>query len=237
MAAWTDQRKERSEANRIDYEIIHDGKSTKYIIEAKRRANAPPECNQPPQLSERTWEIDVLTLGWKIGFAGGFTIDQLTDPVFHLTEQAGQTGNTKFRISRNREAEDSHKLGAAAMMHLLHSDPDFLGRNDVAWVPLSFGLGTGEDSKTRYFVGTGVRFNTQLFLTAGRVFGSMSRLPSSLAVGGTTGNEKALEGLQSRTDDAWFLSLSFTFADVNFSDRFKAPFQAKKPTAMQVSGQ
>src|ERR1044071_3737813 len=222
-----------AKATRIDYEIIHDGKATQYIIEAKKRANAPADC---PNLSERTWEIDVLTLGWAVDFAGAFTIDQLTDPVFRL-EQEGTAQSPKFRITRNRGAEDSQKLGAAAMMHLYHTDPDFLGRNDIAWAPLSFGVGVGEDSKTRYFVGTSVRFNTKLFLTAGRVFGAVSRLPNSLQIGGTTDDGKALEGLQSRTADAWFLSLSFPIEGVSLRDSFQKPFQAKKPSATEVATQ
>lgn len=223
----------------VQWDIIHDGDTSKYIVEAKKRPDPSESCGEVFKLlSERTWEIQVATYGWSVGFGGAFTIDKLTNPVFSLTpgSRTDASGNAEqgFLVTVDDEAGDDYRLGAAATVHLFHSDPEFLGRAGVAWVPLSFGLGVGESSRARYFVGTGVRFDTRLFLSIGRVFGSVERLPNGLRSGSFTTSENALSTLGSRTDDAWFVSLSYNFMDIDLSP-FGSPFKAQTPAPDELN--
>jgi hypothetical protein len=175
--------------------------------------------------------IPVENLSYALGFAGAFTAAALTDPVYFL-EPAKKSINgapdvTGFTVRQNGDAEDKASLGTAAMIHLFHTDPHrwpFLGGN---WVPVSFGIGVGEDSKTKYFFGTSLRFDEHLYLTGGIVFGPVNRLPNALSTGSFTTEATALDNLPSRTDAAAFVGISYTFLGRNLraaNGPFMTPF-------------
>ena len=224
-----------SHPDTVLFDIIHDGKTPAYKISVVKRTGADPaKCT----LDNREWQIDVTTLEWSIAFAGGFTFDKLTNPVFELEKARRTTGDGDatvegFRVERSRDAQDSYKLGLAAMMHLYHSDDSVLrvgkeNRVHLNWVPLSFGLGVSDQSSVRYFVGTSVRAGDKFFLTGGRVFGSVDRLPNGVQEHHFTTDSAALSTLGSRTDRAWFFALSYSILGVDVSP-FKKGFEPKSP--------
>jgi len=105
-------------------------------------------------LPKRDWTVNVTTYGWTVGFAGAFTGDKLTDPVFSLRpgKQVAADGTTAdgFFVERRKGSEDSVKLGAATMIHLFYSDPNkFRLGPSLTWAPLTFGLGIGDSSQAR----------------------------------------------------------------------------------------
>lgn len=183
-----------------------------------------------PRLDPLERVIPVETYGWTLGLAGAFTADGLTDPVFFLDQgersKPGEpeTSETGFFVRERSSAQDDAKLGAATFMHLYHNNQNKFGRGGVNWVPLSFGLGIGDSSQAKYFLGTGIRFGTRAFLTAGLALGARERLPDSLEVGLFTTDQNALKTLPQKTTEEWFLSLSFRGLDIDVS-RLSAPFK------------
>lgn len=184
-------------------------------------------------LSPLTREIPVLTYGWTLGLAGAFTADGLTDPVHFL--ESGQrpkpsdpeTVESGFFVRERSSAEDDAKLGAATFVHLYHSDPARFAIGRLHWAPLSFGLGIADGSQAKYFLGTGVRFSTRAFLTAGGAIGGRQRLPVSLGTGDFTTDQNALKNLGVETSLEWFVSLSFRGLDID-ATRLSAPFKKQK---------
>jgi hypothetical protein len=192
-------------------------------VTATKKAGAQAACTLPNQ----TWEIDVFNLEWAAGFAGGFTLDWLTDPIFEL-DSGDQDGTMGAFVRRNRPAQDSTTLGLAAMVHLFHTNPDFLGGRGVNWAPLSFGLGINDDSEARYFVGSSLHFQNKLYLTVGAVFGEEDRLPNGLHEGDFTTERNALATLDQRTDSAFFFALSYAFIDTA-EGHLKKAFSVRSP--------
>lgn len=213
----------------VTMSIIHDGLPHNYIIEASFR----PGVTSCDLLAPKSWTITAQTDNWTLAFAGGFTGDRLTDPVFSLDPGKDPADSSKsgFFIRRFRTQQSFMTLGAAAMVHLYHSDPNALTvrhLRKINWVPISFGLGVNNQSDTRYFLGTGIRFDTKLFLVGGVVVGSVARLPNGLSEDGFTTNANALSTLGKQTTAQFFLALSYAFIETG-SAPFQAPFKDAKP--------
>jgi len=198
--------------------IVHDGRNRDYQVVATRKDHPPEDANCEKETlrargPESPWIIPVRTYGWTLGFSGGFTVDELTDPVFGLepATREGEDGMSVqgFQVFREVASEDDYDLGAAAMIHVYHTNPS--NRWARWFAPLSFGLAVNDGAEVRYFLGPSVRFGTELFLTAGIAFGSVDRLPSGLEAGGFTTDANALQNLGNRTDTAIFLGLSYSF--------------------------
>lgn len=232
-------------AEDVTFNINHDRQfgSYKITITAKDLSKDPSlkdQCDALPQKAQ-TYVVTITTYGWSVGFAGAFTADRLTDPVFSLRpgkqvtgEGANQMTTDGFFVEKNKSAEDSARLGAAAMVHLFHSDPERFSwkRFSVNWAPLSFGLGVDNGSQAHYFLGTSVKFGDQAFLTAGYVFGPRKRLPDG--VHDFTTDQNALSSLPTKNSSAFFVGISYTFISVTrdtFQNAFKqnAPAPEKKP--------
>src|SRR5207253_5484414 len=79
--------------------------------------------------------------------------------------------------------------------------------------PISFGLGVGVDSKTKYLFGTSLRWNEHLYLTGGIAFGAVNRLPNNLDTGdhSFTTSANALDNLPARNKAGVFFSVSYTY--------------------------
>jgi len=213
-------------------------------IEA-RSINSDPACKPGGERIEGgtpgPWKIRVLREGWDIAFAGAYTADTATNPVYGLVAGQKQVDpspapkTSGFFIKRFREQEDAYRLGAAAMVHVFHTSPSTFAWHDIAWVPVSFGLGVGEASQVRYFLGTGIRFGPKFFLTAGPVIGSVKTLPAGLVAdnaddpAGFTTNANALGSMGSRTRTGFFVGVSYTFAGVGPSS-FTGPFTQVHPS-------
>lgn len=216
----------------IDVPVRYDGKAAGITLSIKYQPGLSPErraiCEELP---EREVQIPVENLAWALGFAGAFTADSLTDPVFFLepgTKEINGTDTAGFNVRKNSDAKDTATLGTAAMIHLYHTDPDryssLLGSN---WAPVSFGLGVGADSKAKYLFGTSLRWDEHLYLTGGIAFGSVKRLPNTLDTRdhSFTTNANALDNLPSHNRVGVFFSVSYTFLGRNLRDA-NGPFMS-----------
>jgi len=216
----------------IDVPVRYDGKAAGITLSIKYLPGLSPErraiCEELP---ERDVQIPVENLAWTLGFAGAFTADSLTDPVYFLepgTKKINGTDTPGFNVRKNSDAKDTATLGTAAMIHLYHTDPDryqsLLGSN---WAPVSFGLGVGADSKTKYLFGTSLRWNEHLYVTGGIAFGAVKRLPNSLDTRdhSFTTSATALDNLPSRNRTGLFFSVSYTFLGRNLRDA-NGPFMS-----------
>ena len=225
----------------VDFHFLYDGTPTKITIEALRKDETCPDLTHTATGKFPPWEIIVDNAGWDLNFSGGFTIDTLTDPVYGLVAGSKALDPTQptnktpgFFVQRFSDQEDKYKLGAAAMVHLIHTDPEYLGRASINWVPVAFGLGVNQGSQVRYFLGSGLKFNKKLFLSAGPVFGSVHTLPAGVTAQKTadanfTTNANALSTLPSRVTRGWYFSIAYTFT--GSPEPFQTPFTNVRPTA------
>ncbi len=156
-------------------------------------------------------------------FAGGFSISELTDPSFAVVKREVEGGEHNF-VVRDSEAEDDFKLGLTAMIHAHHA-------RWWPWIAASFGLGVGSSSDVNYFLGPSIRLGGKGFLTLGYQFGPRERLPSgvhesdldNLKIEDAVSDVNVLNSLPSKTDGAFFVSVSYTFLGSGL-DALKKPF-------------
>ena len=88
------------------------------------------------ELSKAIYLVLVRTDQWDLAFSGGFTISDLTDPVF-VTREDDAMQNI---VARDTSSEDSASLGLAAMVHIYHQKRP--------WLAATFGIATGNDDET-----------------------------------------------------------------------------------------
>jgi len=230
----------------------YDGTATGYKLDIKFQSGLSTDlrdqCKQDLRLDEDSVTIPVQPLTWALGFAGAFTADTLTDPVYFLepgTKKINNVDTPGFTVHQNSGGKDTASLGTAAMVHLQHTDPDrwpILGGN---WAPISFGLGVGADSKTKYYFGTSLRFDEHLYLTGGVAFGPVKRLPNDLTLSEAhsfTTSATALDNLPTRNRAGFFISVSYSFLGRNFggpTGPFASAFNTTTPatTKPQEGGQ
>ena len=199
--------------------IIHDSAYQSYRVTVRKRESG----------ETLTWFIPVFTHAWTLDFSGAFTFDWLINPLYYLEPgtQADPNQNVPrngFFIRRNTKGEDAVGLGAAAMVHLYHTKYLHFLKKTFAWAPLSFGLGVGVNTETRYYLGTSVRVGDVLFLTAGAVFGKVDRLPANLAEGGFVAEANALGTLPRRSTAAVFIGISYAFAGKKAKEQLEQAF-------------
>jgi hypothetical protein len=224
----------------VPFEVTFWGEPLEIEIEAIR-INDDAACNRGGERKAGgalpPWKVRVTTDGWDIFFSGAFTADKLNNPVFTLVPEDRDLDNdpnhTKetsgFVVTEREDREDSFRLAAAAMVHVIHTNPNRLSAFDINWVPLSFGLGVGDNSQARYFLGTGIRFGEKFFLTAGGVIGPVTRLPNKVSLGDFTTDAAVLnDPLPTRNKTAFFIGVSYSFAGVGPS-AFTGPFAPVKP--------
>jgi uncharacterized repeat protein (TIGR01451 family) len=221
--------------DQVTWSIVHDGTPKDYTITPHLRTGAPAECQG---MRTDPWVIRVSTDDWTIGFAGAFTADRITDPVYSLipATQKDAAGNSVsgFTITRRKDLEDREHLGTAAMIHLYHSDDRRFALWHINWAPVSFAVATGDSGQTRYYLGTGFRFSDKLFLTAGFVGGPQKRLNDKFTSGGFTTDSTAINTLGTRMTVAPFLSLSYSFIGVG-PTRFQGMFTQAAPAPSGAS--
>ncbi len=202
--------------------IIHDKRYVSYRIEVT-------EFKDGTKTDERNWDLPVETLKWQIAFSSAFVANTLTDPVFYLepgvNPDAPGADKNGFYVKENSGAKDKIKLGLAAMVHLYHSKK--FGNDTWKWAPVTFGLGFGEGTKMRYYLGTSLKMGDAFFLTTGVVAGQINRLPAQikLATGENfTRESNILENLHTKTKVGYFLSLSYAFGGAKAKQILMKPF-------------
>jgi len=212
---------ERPHTEQVVLSTIHLESTAGYEIKVTRRA-AVSEKQCP---YEKTWRIEIQTVGWELGFAGAYVVDRLTNPAFALRPGTGTNAGTNEIIVEN-DKEDSWNRRAAAMVHLFNSGSFDWGKG-VSWAPLSFGIGIASNEDAAYYLGTGLKFGKQAFLTGGVSIGSRDELGPGLSVGSFI-SEPNLP-LKSRTDTAVFIGISFSFLNANISQKLQQPFNTVAP--------
>ena len=125
------------------------------------------ETEKPTELSKATYLVLVRTDQWDLAFSGGFTISNLTDPVFVAREV---DGTMQSIAARDTSSEDSASLGLAAMVHIYHQKRP--------WLAATFGIATGNSGGTAFMVGPSYRFSDKAAITAGYMFCLLYTSPS-----------------------------------------------------------
>lgn len=185
---------------------IHDDRFGGYVV---RIRHADPELRSG-ELGEATLTVRVTTLGWKVGFSGGFTASGLTDQKFAAVPDS--VDEESLVILRDEEREDEVALGIATFVDLYHSK--------ATWAAFSFGLGVNASSGVSYYVGPSFRFGKQGSLTTGLALGGVATLPAGEMEGREPTSPNALSNLGNKTEASWFVAVSYSFlgggaADLN----------------------
>ncbi len=240
--------KELPFTNVVDFYTTFWGDPITVSIEA-RQINTSTVCaGAAEHVAGKTpgpWLVNITTDGWDLAFSGAYLADTVTDPVYALVpgkkqidpEPAAKTAG--FSVQRFKEQEDRWHRGVAAMVHVIHTDPRAFAWHDIAWAPISFGLGIGDNADVRYYLGTGIRWGDKFYLTAGPMIGSSKRLPNGLTTdtqleANFTTNASALATLPTRTRTGFFVGVSYSFATVN-ANSFNGPFAAVAPKPAQAA--
>ncbi|ANM30643.1 hypothetical protein ABI59_15270 [Acidobacteria bacterium Mor1] len=195
--------------------VTHDGNVGGYIFNiTKIEGRRPAACSTAPhsELENAVVIVAVSDSGADVDFGGGFTISELTSPVFGSRDD----GSGQDVIFRDDDAEDATNLGVAAFIHVR-------GKNWGKGYPsLSFGLGVSDASETTYYAGPFWRIGKQAYIGGGIAFGSVDRLPAGVRAGDPITDPGVLGNLGSRTDTAAFIGFSYTF--LGNENAFKKPF-------------
>ena len=149
-------------------------------------------------LSKATYLVLVRTDQWDLAFSGGFTISDLTDPVFVTRENDMQN-----IVTRDSSSEDSASLGLAAMVHIY--------QQKRPWLAATFGIATGNGNETAYMVGPSYRFSDKAAVTFGYMFAPVDTLPNGVNIGDSIEDPNSLSNLGSRTGGGFFISISYSF--------------------------
>lgn len=211
----------------VPFTIYHDARTAAYEIDIKKISDDDSCVNQ--NFSET---FQVTTAAWKLAFSGALTYDDLTSQKYFLEPgtRSDPTGMTSsgFFVREDLDGQDEGSAGFAILAHLYHETKFNLKNSEISWAPLTFGLGAGSDSESKFYLGTSLKFGDALFLTGGFVSGKKDVLPSGSSIGSFTENANALSTLGSKTDTAYFLGISYQFGGLNLSS-FTSSFAKKKP--------
>ena len=115
--------------DKVSIPVVHDAAVVAYEVVVRKKPNLPEELERQCDREDHTFRVPVKTYEWRLGFAGAFTGDGLTDPVFYLEDGVEnpdappEMQRQGFFVRQSQHAEDSYSLGAAAMVHLFHNDP------------------------------------------------------------------------------------------------------------------
>jgi hypothetical protein len=209
----------------VSLPIVHEDKYGGYIVHIRRKKDLEEVCNAAPakDLKDATIIIAVETLGVEVAFGGGFTISQLTDPVYAARPAAG--GGSV--VERDKSAEDDFSLGVAAFLHVY-------GKSWPKAAPaVTFGLGINGANEATYYVGPFWRLGDQAYLGGGVVFGSVARLPTGVHTGDPITDPNVLTDLPTRTDAAAFVGFSYTF--LGNKEAFQKPFKSVDASQVPVA--
>lgn len=210
-------------------EIVHDESVAAYAITVSKRPNSEERCSET-----RSWKVPVMAT-WNLAGAAGPGLHDLIDPTFYLepgerTKADGQK-EQGYYVRRNRDVEDSNRFTGAAFAHLFRASR---GWNGVSWAPLSVGLSVASGDES-YLLGTTLRFGRKFYLTGGKIFGTVDRLPDDLSLNGFT-TDHSLGTLPTRRTDGWFLGFTYGFLESGISDLFKTKVGVPSATAPPATG-
>jgi hypothetical protein len=158
------------------------------------------------ELTKARFLVNVQRSSWALGMSGGLTISDVVDPRFAVIADPASTATPPTKIVvRDRDAEDSQKLGFAGFLHV-HNDK---------WQPFgvpiagTFGLGMQDNNSINGFLGVSAAAFDLAYLTLGWNWSSVERLPAGQRVGAAPINDNVLNNMPRKTDTGWFLGISF----------------------------
>lgn len=174
---------------------------------------AATDCTMPDAIKEKAKKLDdanflvqVEVSPWALGMSGGLTISDVVDPRFAVVNDPNSTTTPPATIVvRDEEAEDSQKLGFGGFLHV-HNEKWKLGDVPIAG---TFGLGIQEKSSISAFIGVSAAAFDLAYVTVGWNWSSVDRLPAGQEIGAPPINDNVLNNLPKKTDDGWFLAVSF----------------------------
>lgn len=204
-------------------EIKHDPQYGGYIVYVTRKTGTKPA------VGDARVTISVRTSEWKVEFAGGFTVNGLTDNAFTLREvqvkDATGAATTRYQVVTQDDRKDDVNRSVASFVHLHHSSWE---SRRGGYPGLTFGLGLDPDRSGEYYFGPSWLFGNRAALTAGVVVGQIHSLPAGRQLGDTVTDANALANLGSRRALRWFVGISYSFLGGGRSDLEK-PFQGQAP--------
>lgn len=181
------------------------------------------------ELKAASYLVSVETSPWALGMSGGLSISDVVDPRFAVVnDPASTTTPPSSIVIRDKGAEDSQKLGFAGFLHV-HNEKWKLGDIPIAG---TFGLGIAEENSISGFVGISAAAFDLAYLTIGWNWSSIDRLPAGQRLNAPPISDNVLNDLPSKTDDGWFIGISFRL--MSPGDSF---FKAKIPVAPKVDPQ
>jgi hypothetical protein len=210
-------------------EQTHDDRYGGYVVRILKKdtgeaATVIMADQTKTELKPATFIIAVRTQKWSYEFAGAFTVNQLTDPVFALETRSTNGVEQQFLIE-DEQARDTVKLGIGAFIHVFH--------DRLPWVAGTFGIGINSDSKATYYLGPTFRLSDAAGLTAGVVFGPIARLPAGTAVGQPAPDANVLNNLGTKIDKQFFVAVSYTFLGDRSEEQLSKPFAGGSTTQGQ----
>lgn len=176
-------------------------------------AAGPATCTIPDgtqaksiELKAASYLISVESSPWALGMSGGLSISDVVDPRFAVVDDPASTTTPPSTIViRDKGAEDSQKLGFAGFLHVHHQ------KWKVGDIPIAgtFGLGIAEENSISGFVGVSAAAFDLAYLTIGWNWSAIDRLPAGQRLGARPIGDNVLSDLPSKTDDGWFIGISF----------------------------
>jgi hypothetical protein len=242
--------------------FIHESGTRTYQILVTKKPNAPttvrglqdaewnqaietmktqPTCTVPAGLGAKAdllddvaYLLNIEKSPWALGMSGGLSISEVVDPRFAVISDPASTATPAATIVvRNRDAEDSQKLGFAGFVHV-HNEHWVLKDIPIA---ATFGLGVQDDDAISGFAGVSFAAFDLAYLTVGYNWSSVDRLPTGQRLGATPISDNVLNDLPSKTDNGWFLGISFKFMSPEesfYTGKFKkksAPVEGGTPAS------
>ena len=200
----------------VSFTWRHDRRRPLYKVtvskkKAKEKTSLESFSDETRPLFSYTFPIWVKTDGWQLTFSSGFGFSELYDERYFVkTDDLGNddASDDVKTIERDRSAENELQPDLMALANLAAPD-DSRFRN---W-GLAFGLGIGNDSEPRYFLGPSYHLGRNFILTAGLAGGNRATLPVGQELGMAPINgDNTLTTPHKKFDTSLFLGIAFSFA-------------------------
>ena len=202
----------------------HDRHIQKYTVSitAKTNGEVRVEKDKTRQESSRAkpedlvplypvnFDLWVRTSEWQVGLNGGFAFSNVTSEQFFIQTDTKGTATADDDVKTVRKdggARDAFRPDIIALANVNHTDR-------YHGLGAAFGVGIGENSDPRYFLGPSWVFGKNLILTAGWTGGKVRVLPAGQELDKPPiAGDNTLNTPSSRFQHGFFVGMGFTFVD------------------------
>ena len=167
---------------------------------------------KPATLADTRLVINTGVKGWTTDFSGGILVSGLTSKKFRVDNT-----DSDIQFVRSKAAEDKQRLELGAFTHVYHAD----WTNSVfktGTPAITAGISVNNGDKLDYFAGISLKFGAA-YLNVGSHWGQVSTGPTKYPINTALSIDEAtaiaaLEASseQTRTEQSFFVSVSFSFA-------------------------